>query len=294
MGDEIIETVGEQEKNKYYRYAKKPKTVYYIICGIYLILSGLTIFLLLDETSHTSDPLLTLALVGSIITFIGCILLIARTFIGLLLTMTGSMTSIIFSLVSGLFHRNDRFYADEFILFLLFTILPGLILLPQVLIIIKTKMSPEEQKEADRIEQMKRDARKREQAARYHNYPSAAARPANVPQEALGGVKKVRHIVGICYDAPYINSLKGEMQNFIVNAEISRGGQITPASRITFDSFYDNSALDQPDMIRGKLHQIFSQYYPQNAMFELADKALAREVNYRDGHVLVKYYVLYE
>jgi len=106
--------------------------------------------------------------------------------------------------------------------------------------------------------------------------------------------RAVRHIVCLCYDAPDINSLKPQMQDFIVGAERTRGSVITPASRITFDSFYDNSDLDKPEMIRQKLQQIYSSVYPQSAMYELADKSVAREVQQRDGHTLVRYYVLYE
>jgi hypothetical protein len=105
--------------------------------------------------------------------------------------------------------------------------------------------------------------------------------------------KVIRHIVCLCYDAPYINSLKPQMQDFIIKAEQERGSIITPTSRITFDSFYDNSDLEKPDMIRQKLEQAYCQVYRQNAMYKLADKTVAREVQYRDGHTLVKYFVLY-
>lgn len=104
----------------------------------------------------------------------------------------------------------------------------------------------------------------------------------------------IRHIVCLCYDAPYINSLKPQMQNFIINAEQERGSVITPTSRITFDSFYENSSLEKPDMIRQKLEQIYCQVYRQSAMYELADKTVPREIQHKDGHTLVKYYVLYE
>ncbi len=103
----------------------------------------------------------------------------------------------------------------------------------------------------------------------------------------------VRHIVCLCYDAPYINSLKPQMQEYIVRAEQERGSVITPDSRITFDSFYDNASLEKPEMIRQKLQQIYSTVYQQTAMYELADKTVAREVQQRDGHTLVKYFVLY-
>lgn len=108
------------------------------------------------------------------------------------------------------------------------------------------------------------------------------------------GGRAIRHIVCLCYDAPDINSLKPQMQAFILDAEKARGNAVTPASRITFDSFYDNGDLDKPEMIRQKLQQVYSQVYPQSAMYELADKTVAREVHSRDGHVLVKYFVLYE
>ena len=46
-------------------------------------------------------------------------------------------------------------------------------------------------------------------------------------------------------------------------------------------------------MIRQKLEQAYCQVYRQNAMYELADKTVAREVQQKDGHTLVKYFVLY-
>lgn len=109
-----------------------------------------------------------------------------------------------------------------------------------------------------------------------------------------GEEKKIRHIVCLCYDAPYINALKPNMQDFILKAEQSRGSIITPTSRITFDSFYDNASLEKADMIRQKLQQVYAPVYQQNAMYELADKTVAREVQQKDGHTLVKYFVLYE
>lgn len=105
--------------------------------------------------------------------------------------------------------------------------------------------------------------------------------------------KVIRHIVCLCYDAPYINSLKAQIQDFIIKAEQERGSVIAPTSRITFDSFYDNGDLEKPDMIRQKLEQIYAPVYRQSAMYELADKTVAREVQQKDGHTLVKYFVLY-
>lgn len=105
--------------------------------------------------------------------------------------------------------------------------------------------------------------------------------------------KVIRHIVCLCYDAPYINGLKPQMQDFIIKSEQERGSIIVPTSRITFDSFYDNGDLEKPDMIRQKLEQVYAPVYRQNAMFELADKTVAREVQQKDGHTLVKYFVLY-
>lgn len=104
----------------------------------------------------------------------------------------------------------------------------------------------------------------------------------------------IRHIVCLCYDAPYINSLKPQMQDFIIKAEQARGSKLTPTSRITFDSFYDNSSLEKPDMIRQKLEQIYCQVYHQASMYQLADKTIPREIQQKDGHTLVKYYILYE
>ena len=39
-------------------------------------------------------------------------------------------------------------------------------------------------------------------------------------QKPMG--KVIRHIVCLCYDAPYINGLKPQMQDFIIKAEQER------------------------------------------------------------------------
>lgn len=105
----------------------------------------------------------------------------------------------------------------------------------------------------------------------------------------------IRHIVCLCYDAPYINSLKPEMQNFIVNAELNRGSIITPTSRITFDSFgtYDNASLDNPQKLKELLYQTYALVYNEDCR-RLADMTVAREVQMKDGHTLVRYFLLYE
>ena len=111
------------------------------------------------------------------------------------------------------------------------------------------------------------------------------------PKAAISG--KIRHIVCLCYDAPYINDLKPQMQRFILEVEQQRGSIIMPDSRITFDSFYDNASLEKPDMILQKLTQIYTGVYGLGEAKELAQKTIAREVQYQDGHTLVKYFVLY-
>ena len=103
---------------------------------------------------------------------------------------------------------------------------------------------------------------------------------------------KIRHISCLCWDAPYINSLKGEMQEYILRAEQERGSEITPTSRISFDSFYDNRDLENPDKIRQKLIMTYMSVYPNAEA--LADRTIAREVRQKDGHTLVRYFVLYE
>ncbi len=108
------------------------------------------------------------------------------------------------------------------------------------------------------------------------------------------GGRNIRHIVCICYDSPEANLLKPQRQNFIVNAELGRGNKITSDTRITFDSFYDNGDLEKPSMLRQKLEQVYCRVYHQSAMFELADKTIAREAEQKDGHTMVKYFVLYE
>lgn len=47
-------------------------------------------------------------------------------------------------------------------------------------------------------------------------------------------------------------------------------------------------------MIRQKLEQTYCQVYRQSAMYELADKTVPREIQHKDRHTLVKYFVLYE
>lgn len=125
------------------------------------------------------------------------------------------------------------------------------------------------------------------------NYNVAAIRCGTDDSEKKKN-SNIRHIVCLCYDAPYINSLKPQMQNFIIKAEQNRGSVITPTSRITFDSFYDNSSLEKQDMILQKLAQVYSQVYNIAEINKLAEQSVAREVQQKDGHTLVKYFVLYE
>lgn len=125
------------KNERIYRYAKSPKIIYYIVCGIYVVLTGICIVLLLDEASHISGLFPIFAILGNIATLAGCILLFARKYIGIVLTITGSVLCVLFSFLSGTFSRNDYFHADEFMLFLVFTIVPSLLLLPQVIIIVK-------------------------------------------------------------------------------------------------------------------------------------------------------------
>lgn len=126
--------------------------------------------------------------------------------------------------------------------------------------------------------------------------PSAPKQEPKI-REAMAednGGRNIRHIVCICYDSPEINMMKSKMKDFIIDAELGRGNNITQTSRITFDSFYDNSDLEKSSMLRQKLEQVYCQVYRQNTMFELADKTVAREIEQKDGHTLVKYFVLYE
>ena len=124
--------------------------------------------------------------------------------------------------------------------------------------------------------------------------PAEPKKPAGASKADAGG-RRIRHIVCLCWDAPYINSLKGDMQNFIVGAEQARGNIITPTSRISFDSFgtYANHYLDDPARIREKIAQLYAPVYGASA-FDLADQSVPREVRRKDGHTLVKYFVLYE
>ena len=108
--------------------------------------------------------------------------------------------------------------------------------------------------------------------------------------------KHIRHIVCLCYDAPYINSLKPEMQQYIVAAEEKRGKVITPTSRISFDSFgsYNNAALDDPAKICEKIWQLYAPVYGFAESKALVANTVEREVLERDGHTLVRFFVLYE
>ncbi|MDO5112111.1 MAG: hypothetical protein Q4E65_07385 [Clostridia bacterium] len=124
--------------------------------------------------------------------------------------------------------------------------------------------------------------------------PPAPVQPQAIlkDQPAVTG-GRIRHIVCLCYDAPYINAMKPQMQSFILDAEQRRGSTVTPTSRITFESFYDNDDLERPESIRQKLAQVYSPLYGADEAKALADQTTAREVQHKDGHTLVKYFVLY-
>ena len=113
-----------------------------------------------------------------------------------------------------------------------------------------------------------------------------------IPTKSAG---RIAHIVCLCYDRPYTQQQKMEMQNHIINAETTKGSVITPTSRITFDSFYDNSNLNKPNAIHDKLTQIYTGVYDATSIKQRVEKTVAAGECKDDlGITYVKFFVLYE
>jgi hypothetical protein len=106
----------------------------------------------------------------------------------------------------------------------------------------------------------------------------------------------IRHIVCICCDRPDINQLKPGLHSMIVDAKRKAGSTLTPNSRITFDSFMDNTLLQDNQSLKMKLMQVFmSTYGAAEAEADALSSVFKGEAKQEDGgSTLAKFFVLYE
>jgi hypothetical protein len=110
--------------------------------------------------------------------------------------------------------------------------------------------------------------------------------------------KRIKHIVCLLYDRHYTPPEKAQIQQTLLDAEANRGSIVTETSRITFDSFYDNSSLNDPFSVSMKLKEIFQNTYgTQSFTDKYAEKTIIRETLsnlFGVGGVCVRFCVLYE
>jgi len=106
----------------------------------------------------------------------------------------------------------------------------------------------------------------------------------------------VRHIVCICYDGPLSNQWKPQIQQYIIGEETTAGSTFTQSSRITFESFSDNSNLENDDSLKMKLMQVYGGTYGFAQAETLALKSVYKgAMRQQDGKTVeAKFFVLYE
>jgi len=108
--------------------------------------------------------------------------------------------------------------------------------------------------------------------------------------------KVVRHIVCICYDSPLSNQWKPQIQQYIIDKEKQAGNIIGQTSRITFESFMDNSHLYNDDSLKMKLKQVYGQTYGFADAEFLTNKSVYKgdmTQNVSD-EIMAKFFVLYQ
>jgi hypothetical protein len=104
--------------------------LFFLMCGIYIICDVVNVYLLLDELKVPAGTAFKiLALCGNVISVTGIILLLIKKKFGIVVALVGSAVAIAFTTLSGIFIRSDNsFHTSDFILFVLMSLLPGLIL----------------------------------------------------------------------------------------------------------------------------------------------------------------------
>lgn len=131
-----------KEKETPGKYLKKPNILYYLLCVIYIITLGICAFYVNKNNINT-------AFIMCVVAVIGCILLLARKYFGIFVALAASLLCIIVLAINNVFdgaYLNmatgkwiPSFETETFVIILLLTFLPGLLLLPIVIIIMKSK-----------------------------------------------------------------------------------------------------------------------------------------------------------
>jgi len=106
----------------------------------------------------------------------------------------------------------------------------------------------------------------------------------------------VRHIVCLCYNGPLSNQWKPQIQDYIINSETNAGSIINQMSRITFDSFYDNTHLYNDFSLKMQLQKIYGETYGFAEAEKLALNSVYKgDLKQEGGNELkAKFFVLYE
>ena len=110
--------------------------LFFILCGVYIIANLVCAFLLLDELTVVDGTVMEIiALCGIAVSITGTIQLLIKKSFGIIVALTGSAITVVFTILSGVFihdYPTPSFLIEDFILFMLMTLLPGFLLWLQI------------------------------------------------------------------------------------------------------------------------------------------------------------------
>lgn len=118
----------------------------------------------------------------------------------------------------------------------------------------------------------------------------------STPEGSIAG-KNIKFITCLCWDDPYVDTHTEEIKDFIIRMEQGRLNKITPYTKIVVTKRFDADIYwfyKKESNIRQTLRDIYDDYYDESNLSTLALNTVEREAKYKDGHVLVRNFVLYE
>ena len=108
--------------------------------------------------------------------------------------------------------------------------------------------------------------------------------------------RKVRLITCLCWDDPYIDGNREDITDYILKAEQRRGNDTSNAKVVVEVAFSKDLPFPtgKKSYIWESLRSIYDEYYDESQLSRyIHDFTVPREVRHKDGHVLVRYFVLY-
>ena len=119
--------------NRTKRVGRSP--LFFILCGIYIVINAIIIFLLYDELLYGPEvATLIIAICGKVISVVGIVVLLLKKSFGIVIALAGSVISIAFTVISGIFiiGVHPRFDTSGFVGFMLMSLLPWFLLWLQI------------------------------------------------------------------------------------------------------------------------------------------------------------------